>query len=48
MSLREINEAKKTEYIYYLRDYHISMGDRYMADYYDMLITELGESEEAK
>lgn len=45
MSLREINEAKKTEYVY-LRDYHISMGDRYMADYYDRLIEELGEEEE--
>lgn len=44
MSLKEINEAKKIEYIY-LRDYHVSMGDRYMADYYDNLIEELGESE---
>ncbi len=40
MSLKEINEAKKNEYIY-LRDYAISMEDRYMADYYDMLIDEL-------
>lgn len=47
MSLKEINNAKKTEYIY-LRDYHVSMGDRYMADYYDSLIKELGESEEEK
>lgn len=47
MSLREINEAKKIEYVY-LRDYHISMGDRYMADYYDSLIEELRESEEKK
>lgn len=45
MSLKEINEAKKTEYIY-LRDYHISMGDKYMADYYDSLIKELVEGEE--
>ena len=45
MSIKEINETKKIEYIY-LRDYHISMGDRYMADYYDSLIEELGEGEE--
>lgn len=46
MSLKEINEAKKIEYIY-LRDYHISMGNRYMADYYDELIKEFGEETES-
>lgn len=46
MSIKEINEAKKTEYIY-LRDYHVSMGDRYMADYYDELIKEFGEETES-
>jgi len=47
MSLKEINNAKKNEYAI-LRDYHISVGDRYMADYYDSLIAELGKGEEQK
>ena len=45
MSLIEINNAKRNEYAI-LRDYHISVGDRYMADYYDTLIAELGKGEE--
>ena len=47
MSLKEINNAKKNEYAI-LRDYHISIGDRYMADYYDSLIAELEKGEEQK
>lgn len=47
MSLIEVNNAKRNEYAI-LRDYHISVGDRYMADYYDNLIAELRESEEEK
>lgn len=46
MSLKEINNAKRNEYTI-LRDYHISMGDRYMADYYDELIKECGEETES-
>lgn len=46
MSLKEINQAKKNEYIY-LRDYADSMGDWKFANYYDELIKEIDE-EEAK